>query len=304
MKKIFSSKQRDTSDWTEQIVESSQMKTASIKVQAGEVSCPKSGSVISTLNCELCKHCSGSNIKVASSEEFIHCGYKYDTREKTSIDPMDKFVTVASKNEVEDTVTVDDFKSIFSRNGKEDNFNDQEILSDRKVVASGNDVSSELATGPVGYVPEWSNSIFNSEALDAYAEKEIAKEVKIAEAKKKVQEDKALKKASWDADVASELKEIGYMPDNGIKSIAHEASYTSESVEAHKFSIFDNFDEKLASIPERTEGEQFKTKATERKEKIARKHQKDNSWEGVKKGSSTSQIMDSFIDTILDNKEK
>jgi hypothetical protein len=304
MKKIFSSTGRMNSDWTEQIVESSQIKTASIKVQAGSVSCPKAGKVISTLNCELCKHCSGSNVKVASSEEFIHCGYKYDTQEKSNIDSMDKFVTVASAKSTEE-ISEEDFRMpLFTKSDKSELFEDTDILSEKKVVSSGNDVSSKLATGPKGYVPEWNNSIFNSDALDSFAEKELAKEAKISEAKATAHAEKLAKKAEWDKDVASDLKEIGYIPDNGIKSIAHESGVHTEDVADHKFSIFDNIDDKLANIPDRTEGEMLKAQSDERTEKIARKVEKDNSWEQVKKGSSTSTIMDSFIDKLLSDKEK
>lgn len=302
MKKIFSSKGRNNSDWTEKIVESSQQKTASIKVVAGTVKCPMTGKTQSTLNCELCNHCSGSNIKVASSEEFIHCQYKYNNREVKEFDTMDKFISTANKQDLEN-ISQEDFKSVFAREQKENDFVEEEILSQQKVVSSGNDVSSKLATGPQGYIPEWNNSIFDSDALDKFAEKEIAKEAEAQESKRKIEAEKAEKKANWDADYAEKLREIGYEPSNSIKSIAHESVPTNPDVSDHKFSIFDNIDEKLASIPSHTQGEKFASQAEERKEKIARKKEEDNSWEEVKKGTSTSKIMDSFIDTLLSKKE-
>jgi len=294
--KVSKLKNQGTTDWTDAIYKNSLEKTASINVTAGKVNCPLSSGSTSTLSCETCKHCSGIGMKIASSQEYVSCSYKYDTMDFKETDSMNKFVSDSNEPDSSE-LTPEDFKSIFAKSERKLEL-DEDLLS-HTISKSGNEV--EPGSGTANFNPQNSNSIFDSSALDKFAEAQLAEENKHNAEVAKIKAQKEANKHAWDKEHAEQLAEINYNP-KGIQSIAHEVGASNPEVADHNFSIFENIDEKLKLMPEFTEGEKFKSEAQERNASISR-DEKNNDWEKAdKKNVTTKGLVSNFFDSLFNEK--
>jgi hypothetical protein len=294
------------SDWTQNIVEASTKKQASIQVEAGKVSCPLANAKISSMNCEICKHCKGSDFKTASSAEYISCSYGYEQKQE-KVDSMSKFVSAKSSERIdkntnessEGEVTVDDFKSFFAKSKQLDNFAEEEIISKNQIISSKDgEVETDCSAN---FMPRNANSIFNPEVIAQLEESERESESKRVEARKQSDEELADKKASWNTHASEKLAEIGYVPTGTVKnteSTIEDTKFSNPDVGEYKFSVFDNIDEKVGLIPEKTEGEKLKEASDDRRDGISR-DKKEDEWQSVKEQKTTSSVTENFLERIL-----
>jgi len=295
--KIINAKSKKPSDWAQGIVNASIQKDASLQVNTGKVLCPMTGKTISTINCELCKHCSGIDFKLASSTEHVRCSYSYDTGDKDSAaDPMEKFQTSSIQEKV--SLDPEAIKSIFAKSKPED-FNEEEGMSERKIVSAKN-ISEDEFEGSKSFVSEYNNSIFNPKVLaelEGLAQKEASEEIKN---KKSASQTESERRSEWMEDRKRELEEIDYEPKTSTRSISNDTESNNPDVGDYKFSMFGDIDEKLGKIPNLTDGEMLKSQKEERKRDISREAKKDG-WEKDSKSPKTSsQIVDGYFTSLFD----
>lgn len=300
--KIIKTDSRNDSKWTNKIVEAKSKKFSSIQVNAGKVMCPMTNGLISTINCELCEFCKGIDLNIASSKEFIKCAKKESSElNKTAeVDEVERlFVSEKLNNKNEDTLSLDDFKSIFANsNSKLEDINENDIMNSNKIVSAKN-INESKSGGTPGPISKFNNSIFDSNILknlnESYAKEE---EIKTSQKLVKEKEEQEARK-EWEKDLKNKLGEIGYSPKGKIMSISHEAKANNPDVSEYKFSVFDNIDEKLKNIPELTDGEKLKQQSKKRKQDISRTKE-EYDWESNYQNSiSSSKITNSLYKTLF-----
>jgi len=299
--KIIRTEGKNDSSWANSIVEAGTKKFSSLSVSAGQVTCPLTNGIVPTLNCEICNYCQGVDFNLETSMESIKCAHKESANVKTAqVDEVERLYVSEKANEKEEgTILPEDLKSIFAKStAKFDDIEDADLMNASKIVSAKN-LSENESDGTSGFVPKYSNSIFDSEAIVKLEEAQKAEDDERDERIKQAQVDKAKSKREWEDDTQSELKEIGYQHKGSIMSIAHEAKANNPEVSEYKFSIFDSADERLRNLPELTKGEQLKDQAKERKENISRPQETDD-WESKHADTiSTSKIVSSFFDDML-----
>lgn len=295
--RIIDVKKKKSSDWTKDIVKASIKKEASLQVDSGEVTCPMTGGLRSTINCELCQHCSGINLKIASASEVVKCTYTYDIDTKDESDLTEKFA-ISSTPKGTDLSSVD-LKSIFAKSELEDNFDPEESMSNNKIVSAKN-ISEDEFEGSSNFVSEYSNSVFNPNTL---AELESVTEQIKADKKADVEKAKITaseRRSEWLTDREKELEGINYTPSGSLtKSISHESLASNPDVGEYKFSMFSDIKDKLESIPDRTQGEFLKEQHADRKKSISRTASNDD-WENEDKSPTTSsKIVEDFFGSLF-----
>lgn len=296
--KVITAKTKKSSDWTQDIVEASIQKEASLGVNVGKVICPMTNKLVSTVSCELCQHCKGIDFKLASATENVRCTYFYDTGDKEdSVDSMEKFHTSNVKEQ--DQITPDDLKSIFAKNEPEYDFTEEDRMSESKIVSAKN-LSEDEFEGSSSFISEYNNSIFDSGTLSKLADMAEQEQLEKEAKDKEAAQEEAERRSEWMTDRAQELEDIKYTHQTAMKSISHEAEASNPDVGDYKFSVFDNIEEKLDSIPDRTDGELLKEQKADRKRSISRKSKKDD-WESQDKSPTTSaSIVGNFFGNLFE----
>jgi len=298
--KIINAQTKKTSDWTQDIVKSSMQKEASLLVSSGKIICPITNESISTINCELCDYCSGIGLKLADSSERVRCTYSFATNNnEKEIDSLNKFSS--SDIDLEKDIDGIDLKGIFAKNELKDNFEQEERMSGNRIVSAKN-ISTDEFEGSSNFISQYNNSIFNQEKLEELdviaknkaLEKQKQKDMLLASRKEKESE--------WIVEKEKELKELNFSKHNLAKAISHELESNNPDVGEYKFSAFDNIQDRLDKIPEKTYGEMLKEQKNDRKNSISRTAQKDE-WEEDSKSAVTSDsILNNFFYSLFNEK--
>jgi len=298
--KIIKTDAQNKSSWSEKMIEASIEKYSSLSVEAGNVSCPLINKKYSTINCELCSHCKGIELSASSGNEFVKCSYKYDSSDKEhKQDDIERLFVSERLNNKTASENVD--ARIFGNRKKYEDLNEKDIISSHKIVSAKTSGHSEN-DGTSNFVPKYNNSIFNANNLsDLNSEAEKTEEEENKKALE-AQKDQTNKKREWENDNKKSLDGLEYQPKGSVMSISHESQSNNPKVSTYKFSIFENIDEKINNIPEKTGGENLKSQAQERKQNISRAKKEDNWEKNSENKTTTSSVVKNFFDGIFKEK--
>jgi hypothetical protein len=294
--KIIKTNSKSESPWSSKMVEASIPKYSSLSVSAGSVYCPMTNGNASTINCEICQHCQGVDFNTENNSETIRCAHKESANIKTANkDEVDRLYV--SEKPVEDkTVTPEDLKSIFARStSKYCDLSEKDQMNAHSVISAKN-INESDSDGTANFVPKYSNSIFDSEAIGKLVEEQkLVDEKKIqSKAESKLKQKESSKE--WERDTKEILMATGYEPKGMTKSTSSETESNNPDVSEYKFSIFENIDDKLKNMTELTDGEKLKSQSKTRKENISRAKTKDDWESNHSKNTTTSGIVKDFFD--------
>lgn len=302
--KIIKTMSKNNSSWSSKMVETSIPKYAKLTVDAGEVSCPISDKKISTINCEICEHCGGIDFDINTNSEAIKCAHKESSNVKmASTDEVDRLYVSEKVTKENKDINPEDLKSFFARSElKYRDLDEKDDMNGHKIVSAKN-ISENESDGTKNFVPKYSNSIFDSDAISKLSEAQKNSDEEKEKSKENYKSQKKESKKEWEKDMKEALKATGYEPKGMTRSTSSETASNNPNVSEYKFSIFDNVDERIKNIPELTNGEKLKSQAQERKANISREKIKDD-WETKSsKPTTTSGIVKDFFDKAFSKEQ-